>query len=99
MEIEFAKAEFDRFAQATYDALVSDIKANDTASLTLLCRLDISAMFNESSEMLEYFVNEVERGCLVCLFGNVGDGLYSPHRIGDELREHILDALDQWYNV
>jgi hypothetical protein len=53
----FALQEFHDFAQHTYDAL---IEGNNTSSLRLLCRLDISVMFNRDTGELNYFVNEVE---------------------------------------
>jgi hypothetical protein len=87
-----AEREFHEFAQKTYNTLVEDGTAS---SLKLLCRLDISVMFNKGK--LQYFVNEVERGVLVSLFGGVGDIDHSAEKIGDEMRDHIISLLDDWY--
>jgi hypothetical protein len=95
-ERDAAEEEFHSFAKQTYDALAIDENAS---SLKLLCRLDISVMLNQVTGRLDYFVNEVERGCLVCLFGSVGDGVFPAHKIGDEMLDNIIDMLDEWYSV
>jgi hypothetical protein len=94
-ERSFALQEFHEFAKHTYDSLV---EGNDTSSLRLLCRLDISVMFNRDTGKLNYFVNEVERGVLVCLFASVGECVYPAQKIGDEMQGHIMKMLDDWHS-
>jgi hypothetical protein len=93
-ERDAAEQEFHGFAKETYDALARDENAS---LLKLLCRLDLSVMLNQETGRLDYLVNEVKRGCLVCLFGSVGDGVFPAHRIGDEMCNNIIDMLDEWY--
>ena len=45
--------------------------------------------------MFEYFVNEVELGNLICLFGNIPNNAYW---FGDETREVILNLLDNEFD-
>jgi hypothetical protein len=92
-ERSFALQEFHNFAKRTYDALV---EGNNASSLWLLCRLDISVMFNRDTGVLDYFVNEVERGVLVCLFAGVGECVYPAQKVGDEMKGHIMKMLDDW---
>lgn len=89
-----AQMELEDFALKTYNAIVDD----GQSSLRFMCRLDISVMMNKETQQLEYFVNELERGTLICLFAVIGDGRYIPHRFGDETREALLKLLDNHYS-
>ena len=51
-------------------------------------------MKNNSSGKWEYFVNEVERGFLPCLFGSLGPSLIC--RAADEM-EDMIKLLDVMY--
>jgi hypothetical protein len=86
--------ELEDFALKTYNAIVDDSQS----SLRLMCRLDIGVMMNKETQRLEYFVNELERGSLICIFAVIGDGMYIPHRFGDETRGALLKLLDNHYS-
>ena len=89
-----AKMELEDFALKTYNAIVDD----GHSSLRFMCRLDIGVMMNKEIQQLEYFVNELERGALICIFSVIGEGSYIPHRFGDETREALLKLLDNHYS-
>ena len=93
-QIKAARNELETFANTTYHALVD---GGQSESLTFMCRIDIGVMYNPASERLEYFVNEVERGCLISLFGNLADGKFPALRIGDETREVLLQKIRDYY--
>ena len=88
-ERQEAKDELRDFAERTYDALMSE---QPGSSLSFMCRLDIGVMLNQETKKFEYFVNEVERGNLICIFGMITK---NPYRFGDETREVILEYLDE----
>jgi len=93
-QLKAARNELENFASTTYRALID---GGQSESLTFMCRIDIGVMHNPASERLEYFVNEVERGCLISLFGSLADGKYPAHRIGDETREVLVQKLTDHY--
>jgi hypothetical protein len=93
-ERKFAQKELEDFALRTYNAIVD----NSQSSLRFMCRLDIGVMMNPNTQRLEYFINELERGTLICLFSVISDGMYMPHRFGDESREAVLRMLDSHYS-
>lgn len=80
--------EFKEFAEKTFKALMLE---QPDSSLTFMCRLDIGVMMNPATQQFEYFVNEVERGNLICLFGIIQSSIY---RFADETREVLLEYLD-----
>jgi hypothetical protein len=87
------------FARQTYQGLIDrervNFKSPSQSSIELICRLDVGIMRNESTGKWEYFVNEVERGFLVCLFGSLE---HSPMReAADEMMEDIIKLLDMMY--
>jgi hypothetical protein len=88
-QLAAAREELETFARVNYNALIEDGQSNE--SLTFMCRLDIGVMLNPTTGILEYFINEVERGCLICLFGGVGGG--KANRIGDETGEVLKQRL------
>jgi hypothetical protein len=88
-----AIAELHDFALKTYHAIVDDSQS----SLHFMCRLDIGVMMNQETQRLEYFVNELERGVAICLFGIINDGLYITHRFGDQTMHGLLRLLDDHY--
>jgi hypothetical protein len=92
-EIEKGLAELVKFAQDTYHSLLR-IEGYNPSSLEQMCRLDISVMINPETARFEYFVNEVERGPLICLFAYLHYGFYTAERAGDETREYMLKFLD-----
>ena len=49
------------------------------------------------TERFEYFVNEVERGNLVCLFGVKSNGSFLTQQFGDEMREVVLKLLKKHF--
>ena len=92
-EIARGKEEFENFAKATYQALL-DAEPFSPSSLQHICRIDIGVMMNPSSGLLEYFINEVERGHVISLFGCMMDNSLTPHRVGDQTSEVIERFLD-----
>lgn len=88
-----ARAELEEFAMATYNALVND---RPDSSIRIMCRLDVGVMMN-SNNHLEYFVNELEQGCTMSLFGVISDGNFLPHRLGDETKGLLVTWLDNYY--
>lgn len=88
-ECQAAKKELRDFAEKTYNALMSE---QPGSSLSFMCRLDIAVMMNAATQRFEYFVNEIERGNLICIFGMI---TRSPYRFGDETREVVLKYLDK----
>jgi hypothetical protein len=93
-QLKFARDELEAFASTTYRALID---GGQSESLTFMCRIDIGVMHNPETERLEYFVNEVERGCLVSLFGSLADGRNPAYRIGDQTREVLVQKLVDYY--
>lgn len=97
-----AEEQLRAFALTTYTALIEkekeDFPSPHQSSLELMCRLDIGVMMNSQTGRLDYFVNEVERGCLVCLFSSIGEGNYLPHRAADEMFEGVVRLLDRIYS-
>jgi hypothetical protein len=89
-----ARTELEDFALKTYNAIVDDSQP----SLRFMCRLDIGVMMNDETQQLEYFVNELERGALICIFGVINDGMYMTHRFGDETKQTLLKLLDNHYS-
>lgn len=87
--------ELKEFAEKTFHALTME---QPDSSLNFMCRLDIGVMMNPATERFEYFVNEVERGNLICLFGVIQPSIY---RFADEIREVLLEYLDDMvgYNM
>jgi hypothetical protein len=87
------------FAQQTYQGLIDrervNFKSPSQSSIELICRLDVGIMRNESTGKWEYFVNEVERGFLLCLFGSLGHSLM--REAADEMMEDIIKLLDMMY--
>jgi len=90
-QLRIARAEFDQFVQATYDALLVHLHPTP---LHFMCRMDISVMMNPTTQRLDYFVNEVEQSPTLSIFGILGDGLYMAHRFGDETKGVLLRWLD-----
>ena len=91
-ERQEAEQQLKEFAEKTFNALMSE---QPDSSLSFMCRLDIGVMMNPETHMFEYFINEVERGNLICLFGNIPNNAY---RFGDETREVILNLLDDEFD-
>ena len=90
----YARTELENFALKTYNAIAD----NSRPSLRLMCRLDIGVMMNNETQQLEYFVNELERGSLICIFGVIDDGMYMAHRLGDDTKQAVLKFLDNHYS-
>ena len=93
-ERQTAKDELVNFAQQTYNALMSE---QPGSSLWFMCRIDIGVMMNPKTERFEYFVNEVEQGNSICIFGMISNGEYVTQRFGDETREVVLELLDEHF--
>jgi hypothetical protein len=93
-ERQTAKDELVNFAQQTYNALMSE---QPGSSLWFMCRIDIGVMMNPKTKQFEYFVNEVEQGNLICIFGMISNGEYVTQRFGDETREVVLKLLDEHF--
>lgn len=76
--LEHAMSELVDFAKVNLTELSSlDKRSTGSApSIELFCRMDVGVI--EAEEGLEYFVNEVEKGPNVCLWG--GEGF--PEHIG-----------------
>jgi hypothetical protein len=87
------------FVQHTYQSLIDREQLNfnspSQSSIELMCRMDVGIMRNQCTGQWEYFVNEVERGFLPCLFGSLGPSLIS--RAADEMMEDIIQLLDMMY--
>jgi hypothetical protein len=94
-QIARGKEEFEDFVLRTYKALLA-AESFSPHSLEHIGRFDIGVMWNPTTEVLEYFVNEVERGVLVCLFGYLVD-VYSTDKVGDQTAEHLIRTLDRYY--
>ena len=77
-----ADEELHNFCLKTLNALVQRERFPDS-SLQLICRMDIS-LIRAADGTLNYFVNEVERGIAICLFGCVRED-YVVDRVADEL--------------
>lgn len=96
-EIQAAKQEHAAFAMSTYCALVHhDVEAFGFSSLSTICRLDIGIMMNPATQMFDYFVNGVERGCAMSWSSGSffpGDTLHAQ-AIADELLPHMLELID-----
>jgi hypothetical protein len=89
------EAQLYSFAQVTLEALIQIEEEElglEDSSLRLFCRMDISVIDN-GRDGLDYFVNEVERGPLVALYG-VGP-CHPASRVGDELGELLPRWLDK----
>jgi hypothetical protein len=81
-----ADQELYNFALTTLEALIQREGFSDS-SLSLICRLDISVMWNKGR--LQYFVNEVERGACICLFASIPN-FGTVERVADELGPHYV---------
>lgn len=97
-EIEHGISEFQNFATSTYQALLKAEPFNPS-SLEHICRIDISVMMNPLTKRFEYFVNEIERGHLICLFGYMVDNSFTPQLVGDQTGDVIANFLDNYYNT
>jgi hypothetical protein len=97
-QIENGKLEFENFAKSTYKALIKAEPFNPS-SLKQICRIDISVIMNPATDRFEYFVNEVERGHLICLFGHMTDNTFSPQLVGDQTGDLIERFLDNYYDI
>jgi hypothetical protein len=97
-EISKGRFEFENFAKSTYRALLK-VEPFKSSSLKQICRIDIGVIMNPATNRFEYFVNEVERGHQICLFGHMTDNTFSPQLVGDQTRESIERFLDNFYEV
>jgi hypothetical protein len=92
---EAGEAQLYHFAEVTLKVLIQMEEEEvglDDSSLRLFCRMDISIIDNGRGG-LDYFINEVERGPLVVLYG-LGP-CHPAARVGDELGELLPLWLDK----
>jgi hypothetical protein len=95
---EAAETQLYTFAEGTLKELIAlelDELGLKDSSLQLFCRMDISIIDNDRGG-LDYFVNEVERGPLVALYG--GGPCHHAARVGDELGELLPLWLDKRFS-
>jgi len=97
-EICEGKWELENFANSTYNGLL-EAEPFNPSSLQHICRIDIGVMMNPATNHFEYFVNEVERGHLICLFGDMVDDGFIPQLVGDQTADVIKQFLDNEYDV
>jgi hypothetical protein len=77
-ERKLARKEWEDFALRTYNTIIDDSQS----SLCFMCHLNISVMMNPNTQRLKYFMNELERGTLICLFSVIGNGCTCPTDLG-----------------
>jgi hypothetical protein len=90
--LQYAMSELLTFAQTNFTEL-SNMERRMTgsaSSMDIFCRMDIGMIQTEDGS-LDYFVNEVEKGINVCLWG----GEVAPHLIG-LVGSKLGPALHSW---
>lgn len=88
------QAELLNFVEKTYRSLLQLEKGKypTESSLQQICRFDVSIMRNDSGD-LQYFVNEVERGCLICFFSHID--AYRVQKVFDGFHSAFTEWLDR----
>lgn len=90
--LQDAMSELLTFAQTNLTELskMERVSTGSASSMDIFCRMDIG-MIKKEDGSLDYFVNEVEKGINVCLWG----GEVAPHLIG-KVGSKLGPALHSW---